>query len=143
MLTRTHLLILCTGNAARSRMAEGLWQRLADEEFEIASAGTTSTAVEPEAVAVMQEIGIDISASSSRSIDEFAGQRFGILLIIGGEGDEGYPALPDSDETIRWSIDDPAAIVGGSEQNRHATFRRVRDELRRRIASELALREPV
>lgn len=142
MTSRARILILCTGNSARSQMAEGLWRHLGEDEFEVSSAGTAPSTVRPEAIAVMKELDIDISGHRSKSIEEFAESQFDIVLTVCDDAHESCPVFPGSAELIHWSIDDPASI-DGDEERRLAGFRRVRDELRRRIAAELALREPV
>lgn len=139
--SRPRILILCSGNSARSQMAEGLWHYFGEGEFDVNSAGTKPSELRPEAVIVMGEIGIDISHQHSKSIGEFAGETFDIVLTVCDDAWESCPTFPGT-EQIHWSIDDPAA-THGSDAARLNAFRRVRDELRRRIATELALREPV
>jgi arsenate reductase (thioredoxin) len=123
------VLILCTGNSARSQMAEGLLRHDSAGRFEVASAGTKPGAVRPEAIAVMQEIGIDISAHRSRHVDEFAGQVFDYVLTVCDHANEVCPIFPSATIRIHHSFEDPAA-VRGTEPERLAAFRRVRDQLR-------------
>ena len=127
-------LILCTGNSARSQMAEGLLRHDAGGRFEVFSAGTKPTQVRPEAIAVMHEIGIDISAHRSKSVDEFAGQPFDHVITVCDNARESCPVFPAGTRRVHWSIEDPAAVLGG-EETRVAAFRRVRDELRARLES--------
>lgn len=123
------VLILCTGNSARSQMAEGLLRHDAGDRFEVASAGTCPSRVRPEAVAVMREVGIDISGQRSKSVDEFAGQKFDYVLTVCDRARETCPVYPGHKNRIHRSFDDPA-VVRGSEEERLAAFRRVRDEIR-------------
>jgi|ERR1017187_1069197 arsenate reductase len=123
------VLILCTGNSARSQMAEGLLRHDAGTTFEVASAGTKPSHVRPEAIAAMREIGIDISGHRSKSVEEFAGQAFDCVITVCDNARESCPVYPAATKRIHWSLDDPAAVQGAEEQ-RLAEFRRVRDELR-------------
>ena len=126
------VLILCTGNSARSRMAEGLLRHDAGNAFVVFSAGTKPTQVRPEAVAVMREAGIYISGHLSKSVDEFAGQDFDFVITVCDNAKQSCPIYPAKTKRIRWSIEDPAAVQG-SEAERLAAFRRIRDELRLRL----------
>ena len=132
MSERERVLILCTGNSARSQMAEGLLRNMAGDRFEVASAGVSPTHVRPEAVAVMGEIGIDISGHRSKSLDDFLGQQFDYVITVCDNANQHCPVFPGKTERIHWSIEDPAA-VGGDEHTRLDAFRRVRDELRGRL----------
>jgi len=123
------VLILCTGNSARSQMAEGLLRHDGGAAFEVASAGTKPSHVRPEAIAAMHEIGIDISGHRSKSVDEFAGQGFDYVITVCDNAKENCPIFPSATKRIHWSLDDPAAVQG-SEEQRLAEFRRVRDQLR-------------
>ncbi len=129
---KKRVLILCTGNSARSQMAEGLLRRLAGDKFEVASAGVAPTRVRPEAIAVMQEIGIDITSHRSKSVEEFAGQEFDYVITVCDNAKESCPVFPGKSERIHWSFDDPAAVEG-DEETRIAAFRRVRDEIADRL----------
>ena len=128
MTSRKRVLILCTGNSARSQMAEGLLRHLAGDRFEVASAGVAPTQVRPEAIAVMRELGIDISHHCSKSVDEFLGQDFDYVITVCDNANEQCPIFPSNTKRIHWSFEDPAAAAG-DEQARLAVFRRVRDEI--------------
>ena len=132
MSDRKRVLILCTGNSARSQMAEGLLRHLAGNRFEVASAGVAPTRVRPEAITVMREIGVDISPQHSKSVDEFAGQEFDYVITVCDNANEQCPVFPGKTERIHWSFDDPAAAEG-DEESRFAVFRRVRDEILDRL----------
>ncbi|MGP8243445.1 MAG: arsenate reductase ArsC [Bryobacteraceae bacterium] len=123
------VLILCTGNSARSQMAEGLLRHAAGDRFEVFSAGTRPSRVRPEAIAVMRELGIDISGHRSKSVEEFAGQSFDYVLTVCDNARESCPIFPGGAIMIHRSFEDPAALEGSDEQ-RLALFRRVRDEMR-------------
>lgn len=126
------VLILCTGNSARSQMAEGLLRHDAGNAYEVFSAGTKPTHVRPEAIAAMREVGIDITAHRSKSVDEFAGQDFDYVITVCDNAKESCPIFPAKTKRIHWSIEDPAAVQG-FEEERLAAFRRARDELRARL----------
>lgn len=128
MTERKRVLILCTGNSARSQMAEGLLRHLAGDRFEVASAGVSPTHVRPEAIAVMSEIGIDISQHHSKSVAEFTGQEFDYVITVCDNANEQCPIFPGNTKRIHWSFADPAAAEG-DEQARLAVFRRIRDEI--------------
>lgn len=130
MPDKRRVLILCTGNSARSQMAEGLLRHDAGDRFEVFSAGTRPSQVRPEAIAVMRELGIDISGHRSKSVDEFSGQSFDYVLTVCDNAKESCPVFPGKTVMIHRSFEDPAALQG-SEEERLALFRRVRDELRR------------
>jgi len=129
MPDKRRILILCTGNSARSQMAEGLLRHDAGYRFEVFSAGTRPSQVRPEAIAAMREVGIDISGQRSKSVDEFAGQPFDYVLTVCDTAKESCPIFPGKAATIHQSFEDPAAAQG-SEEERLAVFRRVRNEMR-------------
>jgi arsenate reductase (thioredoxin) len=125
-------LILCTGNSARSQMAEGLLRHLAGNQLEVFSAGTKPSQLRPEAVTVMRELGIDISGQRSKSINEFAGQAFEYVITVCDDAKESCPVYPATTKRIHWSIEDPAAEMG-SEEQRLAAFRCARNHLQERL----------
>ena len=132
MTDKKRVLILCTGNSARSQMAEGLFRHEAGDQYEVYSAGTKPTQVRPEAIAVMDEIFIDISGYRSKSVDEFSGQEFDFIVTVCDNAKESCPVFPGKTQRLHWSLEDPAAVQG-SEDMRTAAFRKVRDQLHRRI----------
>ena len=129
---KQHVLILCTGNSARSQMAEGLLRNLAEDRFEVVSAGTRPGTVRPEAIQVMKEIGIDISGHRSKSVEEFAGREFDYVLTVCDHARDACPVFPGVSRRVHWSFEDPAA-VDGSEETRLAAFRRIRNQIRDRF----------
>jgi len=131
-MPKQRVLILCTGNSARSQMAEGLLRHDAGDRFEVLSAGTKPTQVRPEAITVMQELGIDISCHRSKSVDDFAGQDFDYVVTVCDNAKASCPVFPAGTRQIHWSFDDPAAVEG-SQEERLVAFRRIRSELRERL----------
>jgi arsenate reductase len=123
------VLILCTANSARSQMAEGLLRHDHGDKFEVESAGSRGTSVRPEAIAVLQEIGIDISGHRSKSVDEFAQRSFHYVLTVCDNARESCPVYPGHTNRIHHSFDDPAA-VNGTEAEKREAFRTVRDQIR-------------
>jgi arsenate reductase len=111
-------------------MAEGLLRHDAGDRVEVESAGTKPSHVRSEAIAAMNEIGIDISGHRSKSVDEFTGQQFDYVLTVCDNAKETCPIFPSQTTRIHRSFEDPAALQG-SEEERLAAFRRVRDELRK------------
>ncbi len=131
-MSKPRILVVCTGNSARSQMAEGLFRHQLSDRYEVQSAGTKPTQVRPEAIAVMREIGIDISGHRSKSIDEFLGQEFRYVITVCDNARESCPVFPGKTQRIHWSFEDPAAAPG-SEEERKAEFRRIRDQIADRI----------
>lgn len=134
-----NILIVCTGNSARSQMAEGLFRRESAGRFEVFSAGTHPTQVRPEAIAAMCEIGIDISAHRSKSIDEFLGKPLDLVITVCDSANESCPVFPGTVERLHWPFEDPAAVKG-DDATRLAAFRRVRDQIHAHIRDFLATR---
>jgi arsenate reductase len=132
MSGKQRVLILCTGNSARSQMAEGLLRHDGGDKFEVFSAGVEPGRVRPQAIEVMREAGIDISGHRSKSFDEFAGQEFDYVITVCDNANERCPVFTGKAERIHWSFDDPAAAEGVAAA-RLAVFRRVRDEIRERL----------
>jgi arsenate reductase len=128
MMDKKRVLILCTGNSARNQMAEGLLRQDDGDRFEVESAGTKPSTVRPEAIAVMRELGIDISKHRSKHADEFEGQRFDYVITVCDSAKESCPVFPAAVTRLHHSFNDPAESKG-SEEERLAVFRRVRDEL--------------
>ena len=128
-MAKKTVLVLCTGNSARSQMAEGLLRHDAGDRFEVFSAGTKPGIVRPEAIAVMAELGIDLSGHRSKHVDEFASRPIDYVLSVCDNAREICPVFPNGTVRMHHSFDDPADLTG-SEVERLALFRRVRDEIR-------------
>ncbi len=135
-MTKKRVLVLCTGNSARSQMGEGLFRAEGGERFEVFSAGTKPGYVRPEAIAVMKELGIDISNHRSKSVDEFDGQAFDYVVTVCDNARDNCPVFPAGTERIHWSFEDPAAVEG-SETERLSAFRRIRDQIHARVKAFL------
>jgi arsenate reductase len=125
---KKRVLILCTGNSARSQMAEGLLRHLGAGAIEVESAGSQPSLVRPEAIAAMAEIGIDISGHRSKHVDEFAGQHFDTVLTVCDNAREVCPVFPAATRMVHHSFPDPAHVEGSFE-DRVAAFREVRNQL--------------
>ena len=126
------VLILCTGNSARSQMAEGLLRHDGGDAFEVSSAGTHPSTVNPLAIEAMRDVGIDISSHRSKSVDEYVDEPFDYVITVCDNAKENCPVFPSATKQIHWSFEDPAAAEGSDEQ-RLAVFRRIRDEIRERL----------
>ena len=131
-MARARLLIVCTGNSARSQIAEGLFRHEAGERFEVFSAGTEPAHIRPEAIQVMDEIGIDISQQKAKSVDAFSGHHFDLVITVCDKAREKCPVFPQPVEVLHWPFDDPARKPEGSDA-RINEFRRVRDRIHARI----------
>jgi arsenate reductase (thioredoxin) len=132
MSERKRVLILCTGNSARSQMAEGLLRHIAGDRLTVESAGVEPSHVRPQAIEAMRERGIDISGQRSKSVDEFAGQEFDYVITVCDNANQRCPVFPGKTVRLHWSFEDPAAAAG-DEAARLAVFRRVRDALESRL----------
>jgi arsenate reductase len=128
-MNKKRVLILCTGNSARSQMAEGLLRHDAGDRFEVESAGVKASLVRPEAIAAMQEIGIDISGHRSKNVSEFDHQPFDYVITVCDNARETCPVVFSAAQKLHHSFEDPAHVEGAFE-DRLAAFRRVRDQLR-------------
>ncbi len=129
-MNQQRVLILCTGNSARSQMAEGLLRSIAGNRFEVFSAGTKPVGLNPNAVVAMREKGIDISNHRSKSVDEFAGQHFDYVITVCDNAREACPFFPGGGKRIHHSFEDPAAAPPNRQLE---VFRRVRDEISARL----------
>ena len=135
MSKKKKILILCTGNSARSQMAEGLLKHICQNEFEIFSAGTKPSIVRPEAIKILAEIGIDISKNRSKSVDEFTNQEIEYVLTVCDSAKENCPYFPAQTKLIHRSFGDPAEVQG-DEEIRLAAFRRARDEIQKYLSDD-------
>jgi len=136
-MTRRRVLFLCTHNSARSQMAEGFLRALTGDRFEVASAGTEARGVNPLAARVMAEAGVDVSAQTSKTLDRFLGAPWDYVITVCDSANEACPIFPGATTRLHWSFEDPSA-ARGTEAERLAVFRRVRDEIRSRIEAWLA-----
>lgn len=136
-MKKERVLILCTGNSARSQMAEGLLRSMGGDRFEVDSAGTVASFVRPQAIAVMAEIGIDISGHRSKCLDEFLGTVFDHVITVCDNANQTCPAFPGKAVRTHWSLEDPVE-TDGSDEEKLAAFRKIRDELIVRIQGFLS-----
>ena len=130
------VLFLCTGNSVRSQMAEGLLNALGSGHWEAQSAGIISSYVHPLAIQVMQEIGIDISKKTSKSMDQFIKQRFDYVITLCDEAAKACPSFGGRGKRLHWPFEDPAAAAGTTEE-RLAVFRKIRDGIKKKIEAFL------
>jgi arsenate reductase len=135
-VNKERVLFLCTHNSARSQMAEGLLRATAGDRFEVQSAGTEKTAVNPLAIRVMAERGIDISAHTSKVSDGLMKDPWDYLITVCDDANERCPFVPGVQKRLHWSFEDPSRATG-SDDARVATFRKVRDQIEARIAEWL------
>jgi len=129
------ILFLCTGNSARSQMAEGFLRHMAGDRFEALSAGTEPTTLNPVAAEVMREAAIDISGQRSKSVAEFLGKPIQYVVTVCANAKEKCPIFPATFRVLHWDLEDPAAAEGSPEE-KLAVFRNVRDQIRERIERE-------
>jgi arsenate reductase len=123
------VLFVCTGNKARSQMAEGLLRHLAGGRYEVRSAGTRPSGLAEETVSVMQEIGIDVSNQRSKHVDEFGGQAFDYVITVCDSARQECPLFPGDGQRLHWHVEDPADTERAGE-GRTESFRKARDVLR-------------
>jgi len=131
-MTRKRVLIVCSGNSARSQIAEGLIRYEADEESEVFSAGTHPVPVREEAVSVMKEIGIDISGQNSKALSQFEGREFDLVITVCDRAREDCPVLRGDPQRLHWPFDDPATFIEVGEARLQA-FRLLRDRIHGRV----------
>ena len=139
MADRTRVLFLCTGNSARSQMAEAFLRRYGGDDFEVHSAGLDPQGLNPLTVRVMQERGYDLSLHASKGIKEYLGKvLFQYLITVCAEAERSCPTVwPGVSHRLRWLFEDPAAFAG-SEEERLAKFREVRDQIERKVKDWVA-----
>ena len=136
MSDRKRVLILCTGNSARSQMAEGLLRELGGGRFEVFSAGTEKTHVRPLAIRAMGEIGIDIARQESKTLERFLGEPFEAVITVCDQAQEACPTFFGAKRRRHWSVPDPSRATG-TEEEQLVVYREVRDAIKERIRREL------
>ena len=129
---RIRVLFVCTHNSARSQIAEALLRRDGGDDFEVYSAGTEITRVNPYAVKVIEDAGIDWSAARSKSVTEFLGQPFDYVITVCDRARATCPIFPGSSNTLHWDLDDPSEVEG-TDAERLAAFRRTAAEVSARL----------
>ena len=139
-MTRERVLVLCTHNSARSQMAEGLLRALAPDRFVVASAGTEATRVHPLAIRAMDELGIDLRGHRSKTFDGFLTEPWDYVITVCDSANERCPLFPGRATRLHWSFEDPSAATG-TDDERLAVFRRVRDAIGARLRGWVATQE--
>src|SRR6059036_890899 len=129
MDSKKRVLFLCTGNSARSQMAEGLLRNLAGNRFDVVSAGRNPKGLHPRTIEVMKEIGIDVSRQTSKDVKQFLEEKFDYVITVCDRAKQQCPVFPGA-EPIHWDFDDPAEAPPDRELQ---TFRRVRNEIQQRL----------
>lgn len=137
-MPKTSVLFLCTGNSARSQMAEGLLRHFAGDRFDVFSAGTEPKGLNPLSVEAMNELGIDISAHTSKRVTEFLGKPMTYVVTVCDSAKQQCPIFPGAYKFWSWSFEDPADAEGSHEE-KLAVFRRIRDQIAERIRQEFKL----
>lgn len=132
----TRVLFLCTHNSARSQMAEGFLRAMAGDRFGAGSAGTEKTSVNPLAIRAMAELGIDLGGHTSKLYADVASGPWDYLITVCDDANERCPWVPGSVKRLQWSFPDPSRATG-SEEERLAVFRRVRDQIQERLTDWL------
>lgn len=140
MSEKKKILVLCTGNSARSQMAEGLLKHITQEKYEVYSAGTKPSIVRPEAIKVLAEIGIDISGNRSKPAEEFVGRDIDYVLTVCDNAKETCPYFPAGTRVIHHSFEDPPALGAVDVEVSLQIFRRVRDEIESYLRKAVAER---
>ena len=135
---RIRVLVVCTGNSARSLMAEALLRQKGGDAFEVHSAGTHPRGVNPLTLRVLGEAGLDVSWARSKSVEEYLGQSFDYVITVCDEARLECPVFPGVHESLHWGYEDPAEAEG-SEEERLAVFRRVFIQLSERIGAFIPL----
>ena len=129
----THVLFVCTGNSCRSQMAEGWLRALGGDRFGVDSAGIEAHGLNPRAIAVMAEAGVDISAQASTRLTQEQLRWADLVVTVCGHADETCPLLPPGTRKEHWPLEDPAKAAGGEDEIM-GVFRAVRDQARQRVA---------
>lgn len=137
-MRKTRVLFLCTGNSARSQMAEALLRKYAGEHFEVHSAGLEPKGVNPYTIRVLDEIGVDTSQHTSKTLMTYIGKvHFGYLITVCSNAEDNCPIFPGMGMRLHWPFEDPAAFTG-SDQEILGKFRQVRDQIDAKIRAWLA-----
>lgn len=128
-MSKPKVLFLCTGNSARSQMAEAFLRKHAGDRFDVHSAGLEPTVINPYTVRVMEEIGVDMSAHRSKSLTDYLGKvHFAYLITVCNRAEQRCPIFPGMGIRLHWPFEDPAAAAG-SDEEKLAIFRQVRDQI--------------
>ena len=133
-MIKPKVLFLCTGNSRRTQMAEGFLRAMAGDRFDVMSAGSEETPLDPDAVAVMREVGVDISGQETKAVNRFLGRRFNyVVTLCDREKERTCPIFPGAIWRLQWDLEDPSKAV--TREERRAALRRVRDDIQQRVAA--------
>ena len=133
-MIKPKVLFLCTGNSRRTQMAEGFLWAMAGDRFEVVSAGNEETPLDPEAVVVMREVGVDISGQQTKAVNRFLGRRFSyVVTLCDRKKERTCPIFPGAIWRLQWDLEDPSIAV--TREERRAALRRVRDDIQQRVAA--------
>jgi arsenate reductase len=144
LINKPKVLFLCTGNSARSQMAEAFLRKYTGDRFEVHSAGLEPSVVNPYTIRAMEEIGVDMSAHRSKSLTEYMGKvHFAYMITVCDRAEQKYPIFPGMGVRLHWPFEDPAAITGSEEEKlageaKLARFRQVRGEIEKKIVEWIA-----
>ena len=128
-MEKAKVLFLCTGNSARSQMAEAFLRKYAGDEYEVHSAGIRPLGIDPHTIRVMEEVGISLEGHGSKSVDEYIGKiDFNYLITLCPDAEKQCPVFPDATESIHWDLEDPVGQLG-TEEEKLQKFREVRDKI--------------
>ena len=138
-MSKIKVLFLCTGNSARSQMAEAFLRKYGGDQFEAYSAGLEPRGIHPSTERVMEEVGISLSDQHSKHVKEYMGKvHFGYLITMCDEAEQNCPTVfPGVGQRLHWSFEDPSAFVGSADE-KLAKFRKVRDQIEQRVKSWLS-----
>jgi arsenate reductase (thioredoxin) len=137
MKDKERVLFICTGNRARSQMAEGLLRHAAGDRFDVYSAGTTPSGISDLTIEVMREVGVDVSGQRSKSVDEYAGESFHHIITVCDSARQVCPIFPGDGERLHWDVEDPSDTEARGVPLTEA-FRRAREEIRKRVEEFVA-----
>ena len=131
-MIKSSVLFLCTGNSRRTQMAEGFLRALAGDEFDVVSAGSEETPLDPEAVAAMSEVGIDISGHEPKAVNPYLGKRFTyVVTLCDRQKERSCPIFPGAIWRLHWDLEDPSRVAAPGD--RRDAMRRVRDDIQRHV----------
>ncbi len=137
-MKKAKVLFLCTGNSARSQMAEAFLRKYAGDEFEAYSAGIRPLGIAPYTIRVMEEVGISLEGRGSKHVDEYIGKiDFDYLITVSADAEKQCPVFPGAGERIHWDFEDPVAQIG-AEEEKLQKFREIRDKIDKRIKEWLS-----
>jgi arsenate reductase (thioredoxin) len=137
MKDKERVLFICTGNRARSQMAEGLLRHAAGDRFDVYSAGTTPSGISDLTIEVMREVGVDVSGQRSKSVDEYAGESFHQIITVCDSARQVCPIFPGDGERLHWDIEDPSDTEARGVPLT-AAFRLAREDIRKRVEEFVA-----